>query len=251
MRRYTLLLITLFFAFGVYGQEGTLTKTEGDSAYIRSDYAAAIQIYEQLLQQGESSEIYYNLGNSYYKSDNIGKAILNYERALLLEPGNADIRANLDIARSKTIDKVIPASDIFFVSWIKSLINTQSIDTWATCGILFFFLLIVCACLFLFAKQTKWKKTGFFAGITFLLLVILVNIFAAYQKNSLVNHDKAIILSPSVVVRSTPSENGTSLFVLHEGHKVTIKDNSMREWKEIQLEDGKVGWILTSTLEVI
>lgn len=228
-----------------------VTKAQGDSAYVRNDYASAIQIYESLLQKGEAAEIYYNLGNSYYKADDIARAILNYERALLLKPGNADIRANLEIARSKTIDKVSAVPDIFFVAWTKSLINCLSVDAWAKWGITFFILLLASWAFFFFSKQIVWKKGGFIAGIVFLVLVVLCNVFASEQKSQLTNRYDAIVLSPSVTVRSTPSESGTSLFILHEGHKVTIKDNSMREWKEIRLEDGKVGWIPTSAIEVI
>lgn len=230
---------------------GSVTKAEGDSAYMRNDYASAIQIYEALLKKGEAAEVYYNLGNSYYKADDIAKAILNYERALLLQPGNADVRANLEIARSKTIDKVIPVPEIFFVAWTKSLINSLSVNAWAKLGIVFFIFLLVSFSLFFFSKQIIWKKSGFIAGIIFLFFVVLCNVFASQQKRELMNRNAAIILSPSVTVRSTPSESGTSLFVLHEGHKVEIKDNSMREWKEIRLEDGKVGWVPTSTIEVI
>ena len=231
--------------------DDNVTKAEGDSAYMRNDYASAIQIYESLLKKGEAAEIYYNLGNSYYKADDIAKAILNYERALLLQPGNADIRANLEIARSKTIDKVVSVPDIFFVAWVKSLINCLSVDAWAKLGIIFFILLLISFSLFFLFKQIVWKKSGFIAGIVFLSLVVLSNIFASEQKSELVNRNKAIILSPSVTVRSTPSESGTSLFILHEGHKIEVKDNSMREWKEIRLEDGKVGWVPTSAIEVI
>jgi tetratricopeptide (TPR) repeat protein len=231
--------------------DDNVTKAEGDNAYMRNDYASAIQIYESLLKKGEAAEIYYNLGNSYYKADDIAKAILNYERALLLQPGNADIRANLEIARSKTIDKVVSVPDIFFVAWVKSLINCLSVDAWAKLGIVFFILLLISFSLFFLFKQIVWKKSGFIAGIVFLFLVVLSNIFASEQKSELVNRNKAIILSPSVTVRSTPSESGTSLFILHEGHKIEVKDNSMREWKEIRLEDGKVGWVPTSAIEVI
>ena len=120
-----------------------VTKTKGDSAYIKEDYTAAIQIYEALLKNGEAAEVYYNLGNSYYKIGEIAKAVLNYERALLLQPGNSDIRANLEVARAKTIDKVEAIPEVFFVSWIKSLINSMSVDAWATLGIISFILLIV------------------------------------------------------------------------------------------------------------
>ena len=231
--------------------DDNVTKAQGDSAYMRNDYASAIQIYESLLTKGEAAEIYYNLGNSYYKTDDIAKAILNYERALLLQPGNADVRANLEIARSKTIDKVVSVPDIFFVTWTKSLINCLGVDAWDKLGVAFFILLLVSFSLFFFSKQIVWKKSGFIAGIVFLIFVVLSNVFASEQKTELMNRNNAIILSPSVTVRSTPSESGTSLFVLHEGHKIEIKDNSMREWKEIRLEDGKVGWVPASAIEVI
>lgn len=238
-------------AFSAAKQIVNATKAEGDSAYIKNDFASAIQIYESLLQQGEAPEIYYNLGNCYYKTDDIARAILNYERALLLSPGNTDIRANLEIARSKTIDKVTPVPEIFFITWIKSLVNSQSSDAWARTGIVSFLLLLVSLAIFFFTQHIKWKKIGFSAAILFLIVTVLSNLFASQQKSYLTNRNDAIILSPSVTVRSTPSESGTSLFVLHEGRKVEIKDNSMREWKEIRLEDGKVGWVPSSSIEVI
>ena len=228
-----------------------ITKSGGDSAYIKNDYKSAIQIYEALLEKGEAAEVYYNLGNCYYKTNDIAKSILNYERALLLDPGNTDIRVNLEMARAKTVDKITPIPDIFFVAWIKSLINCLSVDAWAKCGILFFILFLVAVALFFFSKQASLKKGGFIGGIVFLILVVLSNVFASQQKAVLVNRNAAIVLVPSVTVRSTPSESGTSLFILHEGSKGELKDNSMREWKEIRLEDGKVGWVPTSSIEVI
>lgn len=227
------------------------TKVEGDSAYIKEDYATAIQIYEALLKNGEAAEVYYNLGNSYYKIGEIAKAVLNYERALLLQPGNGDVRANLEVARAKTIDKVEPIPEVFFVSWTKSLVNSMSVDAWARWGIISFILFIVALYFFIFSKQIKWKKLGFIAGILLLIITICANLFASEQKENLVNRDEAIVMNPSVTVRSTPSESGTSLFILHEGSKVSIKDNSMKEWKEIRLEDGKVGWVPASAIEVI
>lgn len=227
------------------------TKAEGDSAYIKEDYATAIQVYEALLKDGEAADVYYNLGNSYYKTGEIAKAVLNYERALLMQPGSGDIRANLEVARAKTIDKVEPIPEVFFVSWTKSLINSMSVDAWATWGIVSFILLIVALYFFIFSKQTLLKKIGFVAGIIFLIITVCANLFASQQKERLINRSEAIVMNPSVTVRSTPSESGTSLFILHEGRKISIKDNSMKEWKEIRLEDGKVGWIPASAIEII
>lgn len=229
----------------------TMTKTNGDSAYIKNDYATAIQIYESLLKKGESANIYYNLGNSYYKSGEIAKAILNYERALLLQPGNNDIRSNLDIARSKTIDKVEPIPELFFITWIKAIINIMNIDAWAVCGIVSFIFFVIAIYFFFFSSRISYKKICFISGILFLIISVLSNVFAFYQKGILENRNSAIVMLPSVTIRSTPSENGTSLFILHEGRKVIIKDATMKEWKEIQLEDGKVGWIKTDEIEII
>jgi tetratricopeptide (TPR) repeat protein len=244
-------IYTLLIGINCLAQDSLRIKSDADSAYIKTDYATAIQIYEDLLQQGESAEVYYNLGNSYYKSGDVARAILNYERALLLNPGNEDVHANLEIARSKTVDKIDVAPEIFFISWIKSLINSISINAWARWGITFFLLLIASLYFFIFSKQMRLKKIGFVGSMVCLLFVVCTNMFAAYQKKTLTNRNTAIIISSSVTIRSTPNENGTSLFILHEGSKVVIKDNSMKSWKEIVVEDGKVGWIPSSDIEII
>jgi len=127
----------------------------------------------------------------------------------------------------------------------------MSVDSWAIWGIVNFLLLIVSLYFFIFSKQVVLKKVGFITGIIFLIVVVMANVFASKQKEELLNRDTAIIMSPSVTVRSTPSENGTSLFILHEGHKVNIKDDSMKDWKEIRLEDGKVGWVPVGSIEII
>lgn len=232
-------------------QAGQVTKADADSAYIRNDFAAAVELYESILKEGESSDIYYNLGNSYYKMDNIAKAVLNYERALLLNPGDSDIRFNLELARSKTVDKVVPPSEMFFVTWTRSVINMMSEKAWAKTGICTFILTILALCLYIFGKQIILKKIGFIAAICFLLITVLANVFASEQKEALINHENAIIMEPSVTVKSTPNQSGTDLFIIHEGRKVMIKDNTMKEWKEIKLEDGNVGWVPTSVIEII
>ena len=248
MKQYIILLLILLSTFSANAQS---RKVEADSSYINQNYAKAIEIYESLLQEGESAEVYYNLGNSYFKQDEIGKAILNYERALLLQPGNSDINANLDIARAKTVDKVNPNPEVFFVAWTRALINMLPVDIWGFCGIVFFICLLVSLAVYFFSNQVSIRKIGFFSAIISLILCIIANAFAFEQKDVLDNRNNAIVISPSVTIRSTPSEEGTSLFIIHEGRKVSIKDNSMKDWKEIRLEDGKVGWIPVSAIELI
>jgi len=228
-----------------------ISKSLADSAYIRNDFTTAIQIYEMILRTGESADIYYNLGNSYYKIGDIAKAILNYERALILKPANKDIRSNLEIARAKTVDKVTDVPELFFITWLKSITNSMGIQSWAIIAISFFLLFIVSIYFFFFSTKIVARKTFFILALFFLVFCVIANISAAFQRMVRLNRMNAIIISPSVTIRSTPNDNGTSLFILHEGRKVFIKDDSMKDWKEIQLEDGNVGWVKKNDLEVI
>ena len=250
MKKIYFSLLFVFASVFAYGQE--TTKAQADSAYINNDYANAVYLYEDILaNQGESADIYYNLGNSYYKMDNIAKAILNYEKALMLNPGNGDIRFNLELAQSKTVDKVTPMSEVFLVTWMKSLTNTMSEQGWSKLAIASFILTLLGLVLYFFSKKIAMKKIGFISALCLMLVCILANVFASSQKSKAQSHSSAIIMEPSVTVKSTPNEGGTELFILHEGRKVMIKDNTMREWKEIQLEDGNAGWVPASVIEII
>ena len=228
------------------------SKALADSAYSAGDYATAVDAYERLLADGgESAVLYYNLGNAYYKEDDMARAILNYERALRLDPSNKDIRFNLDLARSKTIDRVSERVEIFFVRWFHSFANMLPLDAWAWVAIVLFLLFVCSLALFIFGRGRGLKRLFFILACIFLVLSLCANGIGYSQKHRLTVRDTAIVMEPSVVVRSTPSASGTELFVLHEGRKVTIKDNSMNAWKEIELEDGNVGWIEAKSLEVI
>jgi tetratricopeptide (TPR) repeat protein len=228
-----------------------VTKVEADSAYTRGEYQQAIKDYEALLKQGASADLYYNLGNAYYRTENITRAVLNYERALLLSPGDRDIRFNLQIAQSKTIDKIVPESEMFFFTWYRSLVNLMSVDGWARTSLVSLALVIILLLVYLFSDRIWLRKIGFFGGFVLLVLFILSNIFAWQQKQNLLYRKGAIVVAPSVTVKSTPANNGTELFVLHEGTKVTITDGSMAGWKEIRIADGKEGWIESKQLEEI
>ena len=227
------------------------TKAEADSSYVRGQYQQAITQYEALLKQGASADLYYNLGNAYYRTENIPEAVLNYERALLLSPGDRDIRFNLQIARSKTFDKIVPESEMFFVTWYRSLVSMMSVDGWARTALVALALTIILLLVYLFSERIWLRKAGFFGGVALLVLFVGANIFAWQQKKDLLNRKGAIIFAPAVTVKSTPAANGTDLFILHEGTKVVITDGSMKEWKEIRLADGKEGWIESKHIRVI
>ena len=227
------------------------TKADADSAYVNGNYQEAIKVYESLLKQGESAELYYNLGNAYYRTENITRAVLNYERALLLSPGDGDIRFNLQIARSKTIDKIVPESEMFFVTWYRSLVNMMSVDGWGRLALVSLALVIVLFLVYLFSARVWLQEVGFFGGGALLLVFVLSNFFAWQQRHQLLYRQGAIVVAPSVTVKSTPAQNGTDLFILHEGTKVVITDGSMKNWREIRLADGKKGWIESKKIELI
>jgi tetratricopeptide (TPR) repeat protein len=245
----TVAVVLLMFVLPMAAQGAT--KAEADSAYVRGQYQQAIALYEDLLKQGASADLYYNLGNAYYRTENIPEAVLNYERALLLSPGDRDIRFNLQIARSKTFDKIVPESEMFFVTWYRALVNMMSVDGWARTALAALALTIILLLVYLFSERLWLRKAGFFGGVALLLLFVVANIFAWQQKQDLLNRKGAIIFAPAVTVKSTPAANGTDLFILHEGTKVEITDGSMKEWKEIRIADGKEGWIESKHIRVI
>ena len=230
---------------------GAITKQNADNEYAKKNYTQAIADYQELLKDGVSADIYYNLGNAYYRTDNITQALLAYERAHLLSPGDADIRFNLEMARSKTIDKITPQSEMFFVTWYKALVNLMSVDGWAYTACLSLLIAIIAMLFYLFHGNDKVRAGGFYASITFIVIFILANIFAFEQRDLLINRTGAIITSPAVTVKNGPSANAGSAFVIHEGTRVDIIDKSLANWRSIRLADGREGWVTTKQLEEI
>lgn len=225
---------------------------QGDSAYAKGDYPTAIAVYEGILANGdEAAALYYNLGNAYFKNDEIAKAIINYERALLLNPSDKDIRFNLEFARSKTVDKVTEGYTIFFVRWIEALIDTMTMDAWCILGIASFVLLLVSILVLLLNRNVTARKAGFTFSIVFLIVAVFANAASYSHYSKLTDRTDAIITAPAVTAKSTPDESGTSLFVIHEGRKVKITDDTMSNWKEVELEDGTIGWLPAASLERI
>ena len=268
MKQLFILAAILFATFSLAAQNDTVQAPAGaaqsnipqqtgnpfqqaNEAYSKGDFQAAAGLYEELLKaSGASATVYYNLGNSYYKLNRIAPSILNYERALLLEPGNADIRFNLEIAKLKAVDKIEPVGNFFLTEWFSDVQNLLGTDAWSNLSIVCFILLIACLFLFFFSRRILLKKLGFYAGIALLVGVVFGNIFAYNQKKKLSLRKEAIIFAPTTTIKSSPDNSGTDLFILHEGTKVKLK-NTLSGWNEIETADGNVGWIKNSELEVI
>lgn len=227
------------------------TKTSADQEYKRGNYPQAIADYKSLLKKTPSAEVYYNLGNAYFRSDSIPQAILAYERAALINPGNSYIRFNLQFTRGKTIDKVAEPDEMFFISWFRSAANLATVDGWATMVLFSAALLGCCILLYFFSSRILVRKVGFGCAIAFAILFVLSNIFALYQKNALTSKEGAIIMAPAANLKKTPIRSGADEAVLHEGTRVDIADRSIKGWLGVKLADGREGWIEENTVEEI
>lgn len=247
---YSFFLFSLISVFS-YSQELNELKAEADSAFASEQYEKAVGLYKQSLEQTESADICYNLGCSYYRMDSIAQSILWFERAKLLDSGDENIRFNLELARGKTIDKITPLHEIFFVSVYRDIVNMLNLHEWAMLSIGFFFLFLMFLMLYFFSNRMSFRKIGLSAAVLFLIFCVLGNVFAHQQSQYAEKRNGGIILPSAVTVKSTPAENGSDLFVIHEGTKVEILDGSLSDWCEIKIADGKIGWILKNDMEVI
>lgn len=224
---------------------------EANLFYQNGEYGNAINSYESIINSGvESSEIYYNLGNSYYREGALPSAILNYERALLLAPQDNDVRYNLNLAYSQITDKIEPVGHFFISKWFASIRNAADSNTWALVSILTFSLFLIGMLFFFFSQKTGLRKLTFFIALWALLSSIITFSYSHTQKQRLINREHAIVFSPSVTVKSAPQGGGTDLFVIHEGTKVKIMQ-TLNNWHEIMLQDGSVGWMPISSVEII
>lgn len=236
----------IVFVFAVTAQiiaQDVFNYAEANVLYEQRNYSQAITSYEKILQeQGSSPEIFYNLGNAYYKNGQIGKAILYYERCLQLQPRNADAKYNLSLANMRIKDQEEPVAEFFIKTWWNNCINLLTEKGWAYRTIMFAWLACAGCILYIFAKQLLMRKTGFYAGLLCLLCfafsLIATLSKAAYDKN--INY--AVITAPSAIVKSGPLESESNLTIIHEGLKVQLLDYD-KDWAEIKLMSGIVGWV--------
>jgi len=242
-------ILTILLTATAFAQADLLQKA--NELYTKDQIKQSIDVYNQILMTNmESPEVYYNLGNAYYKTKQYTLSILNYERAKLLSPDDEDIAFNLQVVNQHVVDSIQELPGIFIVRWWNSLVNSQTTDTWAFLSMVSFIIFLVMLGFYFFAKTSDVKRITFWAGCFLVLLTISSWTFAAKQKSRLVNHDYAIVMEPSVTIKSSPSEKGTNLFVIHEGLKVRITDK-LGDWLEIRMADGNKGWLLAESIERI
>jgi len=219
--------------------------------YAKKQYEKALPIYLALNKSGyESTTLYYNTGCAYFKTNNFVKAILFFERALVLDPNNDDIKFNLEVARTNQVDKLDVIPDFFLTNWVKYVAGIFSSNTWALYGVLFFIITLSFLFLFFFATAVTSKRTYFSLAILILLFSSISLWFSSIQKERMTVRTTAIVITPSITAKSSPDDAGTDLFLIHEGLKVTVIEK-VAGWIKIKLSNGSVGWLKKSDIEVI
>ncbi len=250
-----LVIVILMFAF-LYRIDGN-TVAQGAAiqkaaeAYRAGDYPAAIETYNRIIKEGFTAPyLYYNLGNAHFKAGDYPNAILNYERARRMDPGNEDIEVNLNIANTKISDKIEPMPELFLVRWIKGWVFLLSVDVWAYLTVIMMALSATGVILYIAARFLLLRKIGFWSGLFFftLSLISMGSSWSGHYYSA--RSTEAIIFTPTITVKSSPDENSTDLFVLHEGTKVTILDQ-INSWYEIRIANGSVGWLPGTSMEKI
>lgn len=254
-RQAMLLLLLMMMPFAAQaGNDAYVDSlwTSANEAYAQGLWRDAADGYEMISGMGlESAPLYCNIGNAYYKDGNLSKAILNYERALKLDPSYEDAAANLELMNSMIQDRIDPVPPFFLTKWFRDISYLMPSDAWAVIAVVLFALTLGLFLLFLLAPTAAGRRTGFFTGIATLVFMAFAFSFSVSQKNEYMNADKAIVMRPVTSVKSSPSSESTKdLFVLHEGTKVRVLD-TVGAWNNIELADGRQGWLPSSDLELI
>lgn len=265
MKRAALSLILLFTSLGLWPliaqQLSTgidLDRADMDSLYRVANklyqlgqYEQALERYNAVIVSGkESADLYYNMGNAAYRSNSIGHAILYYEKALKLEPTHQDALHNLDYVSRYRLDSFEQVPVLFLRTWIEGFVRLFPERIWSILAMVFFIIILSAVLFYLFSRSMLAKKLGFISGMAALLLFVITLSTAINRHRDIVNPDSGIILAPSVVVRSSPSESGTELFILHEGTKIEVNEE-VSGWQNIKVVDGREGWIMSSDFQSI
>ncbi|HHN48283.1 MAG TPA: tetratricopeptide repeat protein [Bacteroidales bacterium] len=219
--------------------------------YSSGYYDQALELYIAVVEQGyESAELYYNIGNTFFKLNRIPESILYYERAKRLAPRDENIRFNLELARTRTIDKIESIPELFYERWFRSLLSIHHADGWGKLSIVFIFLAMALAVVFLLTIRRWLRVLSFYLGLVFIIFSLITLAFAFTQHYQRTVKAEAIVFDPTVTVKSSPSEGSIDLFVIHEGTKVRITDR-VGEWMEVRIASGSMGWLKANAVEKI
>lgn len=257
----TISILITFLAMSVLTSWGGGLDQRADSAYMADQFAEAAGLYEQAArEEGVSSALYYNLGNSYYRMGRTGEAIVAYERALRLDPSNSEAKANLEFLNSRIIDR--PGDRGSFISnTLDEIALYTSTNNWAWVAVGLFAIVIVCGACYLFSSVTVVRKAGFFGGIVMLLLCVTAVVFSFRAASISSSRSAAVIVVPSTILSTsprTPKDRNEEAMLLHEGTKVEILDSVTTrvdstevKWYDVQVDNNHRAWIEGTAIQRI
>lgn len=224
---------------------------KGNALYQKGEYEAAISAYESVLKgKQQSAEVYFNLGNCYYKLNKVAPAIYNYEKALVFHPNDSEIINNLKFAQKMTIDEIKEVPKVGFAKLLRDFTAIFHYDSWAWIAVSLSTLFLLFFVGYYFSQITIWKRI-FFIGMFVLVFMILISVLAAiFEKDHDVNERPAIIFAEVAEVKGEPKASSSDVFVLHEGTKVYIKE-TLDNWRKVELTDGSEGWMESSALKEV
>ncbi|PIB31370.1 ion channel protein [Maribacter sp. 4U21] len=249
MKRFCNILV-LLFGFLVFAQEETLFDN-ATAAYNEGDYEKAIGFYNTILEDGQhSASLYFNLGNSYYKLNDIAQSIYYYEKALLLAPEDKEIMNNLGYAQQMTLDAIDTMPETGLSRFYKTITAQLSFDQWAKLGVGLMILFVILYIVFYYAQYASRKRWAFIGSLVSLFLTILSIVFAFVQYSDFQKQQPAIVFADEIGIQSEPNTGSDEIFVLHAGTKVNIIEK-LNDWKRIRLADGKTGWVPSQHIKVL
>lgn len=243
-------ILTFLICTTSFAQNETLFD-QANKSYNESNYEQAIKAYESIIDNGQhSSELYFNLGNAHYKLNHIAPSIYYYEKALLLDPNDQEIKNNIGFARNMTIDAIDTVPEIGFSKFVKNVANTMSFERWGTTAIIMVILFVILFLTYYFSYKSIKKRVSFIGSMTTLILAFVALFFAFHSYKLIENDHPAIVFATESQVKSEPNLRGNEAFVLHEGTKVQVLD-TVNTWKKIKLADGKTGWIPQKDIKML
>ncbi len=250
MKKIFLLLI-IFISFGIFAQTPDEIFKEANSLYKEHKYEEALEKYKSIEETGfVADDLFYNMANCYFKLEETAPAILNYKRALKLNPNLDDAKYNLKMAQLRTVDKIETLPVTFFVKFWNWLANILTVHQWAVFSVFMAFFTAISFIFYFFANSSIIKRVSFVKSITFFILMIVSIVIAHQQYTWEASHKDAVVMAENSYIKIAPNDNSEDKFILHEGTEVLVVDQ-VDEWFRIKLADGKIGWIYSGDVEII
>ncbi len=251
MGKHILLLMLVVVSLHATAINPDSLMVRANRAYDHQQYDSAINMYQSVLKQGlVSPKLYFNLGDAYYRQKDMPSAILYFEKAKKLDPNNADIQYNLNLANTMIPDKIVKVPSMFLKRWWNYLYNLFDANTWAVLSLVSFAFFVLLVGIFVLSQGRSARKISFFIGILMLLASVAAFGLASQKAYYLQHHNEAIIFTPVITAKSSPTPNSVDLFVIHQGTKVHLLDE-VDGWKKIRLQNGSIGWLPKNSMKEI